>query len=80
MAFSTTYNGHNNTMDIHCECPECADVKTINVNFDQFGDWQSGKLIQSVFPELSEDDRERMISGICPKCWELYETDIDDEI
>lgn len=31
--------------------------------------WQQGALLQDVLPELSLDDRELLISGICKSCW-----------
>ena len=30
--------------------------------------WQRGTLIQNAFPDMSADDRERLITGICPSC------------
>ena len=32
--------------------------------------WESGGLIQNVFPFLSEDDREFIMTGITPEEWE----------
>jgi hypothetical protein len=31
--------------------------------------WQAGENIQSVFPDMSLADREIMISGTHPECW-----------
>jgi hypothetical protein len=31
--------------------------------------WQAGEKIQNVWPEMSADDRETLISGTCPDCW-----------
>ena len=28
-----------------------------------------GEFVQNAFPTLSADDRERLISGTCPECW-----------
>ncbi len=33
--------------------------------------WQNGELIQNALPELSDDDRELLISHICPKCFSM---------
>jgi hypothetical protein len=27
--------------------------------------------IQDIFPELSKEDRERLLTGICPHCWNV---------
>lgn len=32
--------------------------------------WQSGELIQNVFPELSVNEREMLISSICGSCYD----------
>lgn len=32
--------------------------------------WLEGGLIQDALPDLSEDDRERLKTGICPKHWD----------
>lgn len=31
--------------------------------------YEAGHLVQDCFPEMSADDREFLITGICPKCW-----------
>ena len=36
-----------------------------------FNQWQNGKHIQDALPMLSDDQRELMISQICPTCFEL---------
>jgi hypothetical protein len=32
--------------------------------------WKAGSYIQDVFPMLSADDREQMMTGIHPDCWD----------
>jgi hypothetical protein len=32
--------------------------------------WMDGKKIQHALPELSADQREMLMSGICPVCWD----------
>jgi hypothetical protein len=43
--------------------------------------WQAGENIQSVFPDMSLADREIMISGTHPECWDklFAEREGDDE-
>lgn len=33
------------------------------------GAWLNGTLAQKAFPYLTADERETLISGICPECW-----------
>jgi len=43
----------------------------IRVDGVKFLRWQNKEMaIQEAFPELSADDREMLISGTCPACWE----------
>ena len=59
-----------NTIYLETSCPFCGHSNTILVYEDDFLAWQNGKLIQDAFPYLSPEDREMLISGICPTCWE----------
>lgn len=51
-------------------CPFCGMPHDVEVDFLDFCAWQNGKLAQDAFPYLSADEREMLISGICPDCWE----------
>jgi len=51
-------------------CPFCHRANEVPVNEADYWDWQDGALAQVAFPYLSADEREMLISGICPKCWE----------
>ena len=55
---------------IATSCPFCHDISLIEVNEDDFNRWEEGEHTQDVFPYLSASDRERLITGICPECWE----------
>lgn len=51
-------------------CPFCGRQNEILVYEDDFDAWQNGELVQRAFPYLCKEDREMLISGICPDCWE----------
>lgn len=52
-------------------CPFCGHANEIEVNEIDYLDWSDGELlVQDAFPYLSADEREMLISGICPKCWD----------
>lgn len=51
-------------------CPFCRHANEIAINEADFWDWQDGALVQDAFPYLSADEREMLISGICPNCWD----------
>lgn len=52
------------------ECPFCHRANEVEVNEMDYWDWQDGELVQRAFPYLSADEREMLISGICPDCWD----------
>ena len=51
-------------------CPFCGKGHEIEVNEMDYLDWKDGALAQEAFPYLSAEDREMLISGICPDCWD----------
>lgn len=60
-------------------CPFCGHANEVEVNEADYWDWQDGALVQDAFPYLSADEREMLISGICPTCWEQTFNTFDDE-
>ena len=60
-------------------CPFCGHANEIEVNEADYWDWQDGELAQNAFPYLSADEREMLISGICPKCWAKTFGEEDEE-
>lgn len=50
-------------------CPCCGKANEIEVNEMDYFDWDDGELVQDAFPYLSAEEREMLISGICPTCW-----------
>ena len=61
-------------------CPMCGKIYSVNVNDVDFQNWQEGALIQKAFPYLSADEREILITGTCPKCWNsMFLIDEDEE-
>ena len=68
-------------MKIQKECPHCHKLQTIDVDDNQYNDWLAGKNIQRAFPDLSADQREILMSGICPECWEdIFGEDDEEDI
>lgn len=56
-------------IEIITSCPFCGHAHSIFANEMDYLNWQDGELVQRAFPYLSADDREMLISGICPTCW-----------
>ena len=55
--------------EVLTQCPFCGETHIILVNEIDYLDWKDGKLAQNAFSYLSADEREMLISGICPTCW-----------
>lgn len=55
---------------IQTECRVCKMQKELKVSKKAYEDWKNGQLIQIAFPDLSADDRELLMSGICGKCFD----------
>ena len=56
------------TMIISVKCPFCGKVTEIEVPLVGYLDWEDGELIQNAMPNLSAEDRELLISGVCYDC------------
>ena len=52
-------------------CPFCGRYNEVGVNEIDYldWDWSHGIKAQDAFPYLSANEREMIISGICPVCW-----------
>ncbi len=62
------------------KCMICGHGSQTRVDWLKYHRWQSGQLIQEVFPQLSAEQREVMVSGTHPYCWDkMYLKGEDDE-
>ena len=62
-------------------CVVCGKVhEPIVLDAEKYYRWESGESIQSVFPEMSPDEREILISGTCPECWNVLFPEEDEEV
>ena len=52
-------------------------TRDIPINQTQFNMWKPGVLIQDVFPDLSADDREFLMTGITPEEWDEHFSEED---
>ena len=57
---------------ISITCPLCGSESEVKMTLEQFNKWYSncGELVQVIFPEKTSSEREVLISGICPTCWD----------
>lgn len=60
-------------------CPFCGKAHEIEVNDMDYLDWKDGASAQDAFPYLSASERELLITGICPTCWDNTFGDAEEE-
>lgn len=62
-------------------CLGCNEQRTFYLPAAQHDLWTSGAHLQDVFPDWEPEDREQLISGTCPSCWEeMWAEEEDDEM
>ena len=67
-------------INVETYCPICHQFHYVEVDERDFFAWQGGALAQDAFPYLSADEREMLISGICPECWgKMFSEPEEDE-
>jgi hypothetical protein len=66
---------------IGCRCVFCNNTtEPISVFPDDFAKWQEGELAQRAFPYLTPDQREILISEICPECFNKMISNVEEHI
>ena len=66
-------------MIVKTKCPTCQSTKDFDLDDEDYLKWQRGMTVQRAFPGLDPDDRERLITGICPECWKTLMHGVMDE-
>jgi len=74
-----TYDPHAYTF--RAECIWCGTPRPTTLPAEQLFQYRQGAHVQDAFPEMSADDREFIISGVCPTCFDtLREDEPEDEL
>ena len=58
----------NGKLALLCTCPFCGDKHIVTVKPRELKAYEGGELVQDAFPMLNRDEREMIMTGICPKC------------
>ena len=51
-------------------CRVCGEYEVWSLDRAALERWQAGEYIQNAFPEMSMEDREILITGTHPACWD----------
>ena len=61
-------------------CTVCGEYEVWSLDRQAVTKWQEGEMIQNAFPDMSMADREILISGTHPACWDkLFPGEDEDE-
>lgn len=62
------------------DCVVCGRIhEPVVLDAEKYYRWKGGERIQDVFTEMTEDQREILISGTCPECWDELFGRCEDE-
>jgi len=64
---------------INTVCVLCLHTVSLTVNENDCNDYMHGKPVVEAFPYLSAGERELLISGICPDCWDKMYAGLKDD-
>jgi hypothetical protein len=74
LVLRTNQPGGNQVVGNHAiikrTCPHCRGTFTITMPAEAYRKWEGGSLIQDAWPEGTADQREMIITGLHPKCYE----------
>lgn len=51
-------------------CMQCGEASELEVDEAKYSAWQTDTKIQHAFPDWSADQRELLMTGTHPKCWD----------
>jgi uncharacterized protein YbaR (Trm112 family) len=51
-------------------CPICKKSSVLDVDEEQMERYANGELIQRAFPDMPPSERELLITGTHPECWD----------
>ena len=60
-------------------CPICESKAYMILPYEAVQAFANGALIQEAFPFMPAQQRERLITGFCPPCWENLFSDPEDD-
>lgn len=57
-------------IDFTVYCPLCGAETVVPVDSEAVKEWDQGALIQDAMPDLTAEQREALLTGICTPCWD----------
>jgi hypothetical protein len=60
------------------KCMFCSRSSVLKLDKDAYLRWQAGAFVQVAFPKMGAGEREQLITGTHPKCWDENMGDEDE--
>jgi hypothetical protein len=75
----------NGTVDLNfsyfVECSMCSETYELKMNYYDYVKWcKRLTTVQTIFPYIPAAERELLITGICPSCWNSMFVGEDSEL
>ncbi len=68
----------DNAVTVQLQCRLCKRERSLTLPLDGFRQFARGVPAQLAYPDVSAEDREQLISGVCPTCWKEMMDDLGD--
>lgn len=70
----------NDKGNVGVHCPRCLAVTGLPITEEELLAWNpSEQYVQDAFPQLTPEQREVLLSGLCEKCWNQIFPEEDEE-
>ena len=68
------------SLNVTVTCPLCGAERKLVLDYVSYERWADGESVQDAFPYLDANEREGLITGICPDCWDkMFSNSEEDE-
>lgn len=71
--------GTSTEITLACRCPMCHEQHDVTCSLAGLKAWIGGELIQCALPDLSDLQREQLMTGYCQPCWDKMFPDEDED-
>lgn len=61
-------------------CSECHRTSVVELPLLGYEAWAAGAFVQDAFPGMPREEREMLITGTHPACWDAIFADLEDEL
>lgn len=67
---NVSFNEETRMYKLKAKCKLCGRELEVDMTEEQMFQWRRGECVQFIFPHMSVDERELLISGFCGSCFD----------